>query len=109
VADAGKTTYKSTEAETKAIQATLGKFLPKTAAEVAAAATDLGYKSLPLGVDTAYTLVKGADTPDTPNGYKGRMGLYEVFDVSEKIQGLIMKQATSSEIEKAAEAEGMVN
>ena len=34
--------------------------------------------------------------------------MYEVFDVSETIQGLIMKQATSTEIEHAAQAEGMI-
>ena len=35
--------------------------------------------------------------------------MYEVFEVSEAIQGLIMKRSTSSEIAKVAEAEGMVN
>lgn len=109
VAEAGHQTYRSSEAETKAIQATLGKFLPQSADQMPAVAADLGYKSLPLSTDTAYTLSKGVDTPDTPGGFKGRMGLYEVFEVSDAIQGLIMKRATSSEIEKAAEAEGMIN
>ena len=75
---------------------------------MAAAAEDLGYKSLPLANQTAYTLVKGTDTPETPGGYKGRMGLFEVFEVSESIQGLIMKQSTSGEIEKVAQANGMI-
>lgn len=109
IADEGKQTYKSSAPETAAIQATLGKLLPQAAAQVPSVSAELGYKSLPLGTDTAYTLSKGADTPDTPGGYRGRMGLYEVFEVSEAIQGLIMKRATSSEIEKAAEAEGMIN
>jgi type IV pilus assembly protein PilB len=109
IADEGKQTYKSTAPETAAIQATLGKFLPQTAAQVAAVSADFGYKSLPLSTDTAYTLSKGVDSPDTPGGYKGRMGLYEVFEVSEAIQGLIMKRATSSQIAKEAESEGMIN
>jgi type IV pilus assembly protein PilB len=109
VADDGKQTYKSSATETAAVQETLGKLLPPSADKMPAVAADLGYKSLPLSTDTAYTLTKGVDTPDTPGGYRGRMGLYEVFDVSEAIQGLIMKRATSSEIEKAAEAEGMIN
>ena len=104
-----KETYQSTESETEAVKATLDKFLPKSDAEIEAAAKDMGYKSLPLIDQTAYTLSKGLDSPDTPGGYKGRMGLYEVFEVSEAIQGLIMKRATSSEIEKAAQKEGMVN
>ena len=37
------------------------------------------------------------------------MGLYEVFEVSEAIQALIMKRASSGEIEKAAQAQGMIN
>jgi type IV pilus assembly protein PilB len=106
--DGGKQTYQSTEAETVAIQSTLGHLLPETEADVAKSAEDLGYKSLPLKSQTAYTLTKGTDTSDTPLGYKGRMGLYEVFEISEAIQALIMKEATSNEIEKAAKREGMI-
>jgi type IV pilus assembly protein PilB len=109
IADNVKQTYESTPPEAMAVQTALAGLLPKTEAEKAAAAKDLGYKSLPLYNQNAYTLAKGTDTPDTPNGYKGRMGLYEVFNVSENIQGLIMKRSTSAEIEKAAIAEGMVN
>ena len=36
------------------------------------------------------------------------MGLYEVFDINEAIQNLILKRATSAEIQKAAVANGMV-
>jgi len=109
VADAGKQTYQSSPAETEAIKQTIGNLLPADASQLAAVAQDLGYKSLPLRSQTAYTLAKGADTSDTPGGYQGRMGLYEVFDVSEAIQALIMQRATSTQIEKAAEAEGMIN
>jgi type IV pilus assembly protein PilB len=104
----GSQAYTSTEAETATIESTLGSLLPLTADQVAAVSTDLGYKSLPLAHQTAYTLTKGTDSPDTPGGYRGRMGLYEVFEITETIQALIMKQATSSQIEHAAQAEGMV-
>jgi type IV pilus assembly protein PilB len=109
IADEGRQSYKSSAAETEAIKATIGHLLPPSSDKMAAAAADLGYKSLPLANETAYTLSKGTDSPDYPGGFKGRMGLYEVFEVSEAIQGLIMKRATSTEIEKAAQAEGMVN
>ena len=109
IADTGKQEYQSNEAETAAIKATVGHLLPKTEADIKKMSEDMGYKSLPLQSQTAYTLAKGTDSTETPGGYKGRMGLYEVFEVSEAIQALIMKQATSSEIEKAAQAEGMVN
>ncbi len=108
VAETGKQTYQSSAAETQAIQDTIGALLPTSPDQVTAIAQDLGYKSLPLAGQTAYTLTKGTDTPDTPGGYRGRMGLYEVFEITDAIQGLIMKQATSSEIEKAAQAEGMI-
>ena len=45
---------------------------------------------------------------DTPDGYKGRLGLYEVFNVTDEIQQLILKRATSSEIQKVAVQQGMV-
>lgn len=108
IADTGKQTYQSTTAEAEAVQTALGTLLPKTAEEVAKASEDLGYKSLPLYNQTAYTLAKGTDTADTPAGYKGRMGLYEVFEISETIQNLIMKRASSTEIEKEAIKEGMI-
>jgi type IV pilus assembly protein PilB len=109
IADTGKTTYQSTPAETKAIQQTLGGLLPATPEQVPSFAADLGYKSLPLRNQTAYTLSRGTDSPETPGGFRGRMGLYEVFEVTEAIQALIMKRATTSEIERAALTEGMVN
>lgn len=99
---------KSTELETKSIHETLGAILPKTKEEVARVSEDLGYKDLPLSTQTAYTLVKGKDSPRAPGGYKGRVGLYEVMDISEAIQGLVVKRATSAEIQRQAVAEGMI-
>jgi len=103
-----KEEYKSSPAETAAINDTVGQLLPEKAEDVAKVAADLGYKSLPLRGQNAYTLFKGKDSPDAPGGYKGRMGLYEVFDINEDIQNLILKRATSVEIQKAAVAKGMV-
>jgi type IV pilus assembly protein PilB len=100
--------YQSTAAETTAIKEALGGMLPKDAAQMPEVAKDLGYESLPLATDSAYTLTKGKDSPGSPGGYKGRMGLYEVFEVSEEIQQLILKRSTSSEIQAQAEKEGMV-
>lgn len=101
-------TYQSTPIETQNILATVGHLLPKTPADVAKVSQDLGYKDLPLAGQNAYTLVKGKDTPATPKGYSGRAGLYEVMDVTETIQQLIVGHATSSQIQKQAVAEGMI-
>ncbi len=107
--DTGVQTYQSSPPEAEAIQQTIGNLLPTSADQVEAVSKELGYKSLPLANQTAYTLSKGTDSPDAPGGYRGRMGLYEVFEVSEAIQELIMKRATSNQIQKAAQAEGMIN
>ena len=104
----GGETYSSNKAETQAVHENIGKLLPKTKADVPKIAADLGYRSLPLAGQNAYTLVKGKITPDNPTGYQGRMGLYEVFEVTEEIQDLIIKHTTSSIIQKAAISEGMV-
>lgn len=101
-------TYKSSELETKSIHDTIGHLLPKTKADQHRISADLGYKDLPLAGQKAYTLVKGKDTPQTPGGYKGRAGLYEVMEVTEQIQDLIIKHATSAEIQRMAITQGMI-
>jgi len=42
------------------------------------------------------------------DGYKGRVGIHEVFKMSSAIKELIMKGATSEDIEKQAKSEGMM-
>ena len=101
-------TYNSTPIETQNILTTVGHLLPQTKDVVAQVSEDLGYKDLPLANQSAYTLVKGKDTPQTPRGYSGRAGLYEVMDVTEEIQNMIIKRSTSAEIQKVAVAQGMV-
>jgi type IV pilus assembly protein PilB len=104
----GGEAYKSGQVETEAIHSVVGSLLPKTPEETDKVAIDLGYKTLPLATQNAYTLAKGKVTPDNPTGYSGRMGLYEVFEVTEKIQDLIIKHSTSSAIQRAAQEQGMV-
>ena len=104
-----KTKYQSSPAETQAIHTSLAGLLPEAEADRQKISQDLGYENLPLKGQNAYTLFKGTEGPDTPGGYQGRMGLYEVFEVTEAIQQLILKRATSSEIQTAAEkGQGMV-
>jgi type IV pilus assembly protein PilB len=103
-----KTPYQSSTVETEAIHLTLGNLLPKTSAEVEQVSKDLGYDNLPLANQNAYTLYKGVETPNDPGGYRGRAGLYEVFEVTEQIQDLIIKRSTSAEIQKVAKAQGMI-
>jgi type IV pilus assembly protein PilB len=103
-----KETYQSDNVEATAIHETIGELLPKNDEERKKVSDDLGYENLPLSGQNAYTLTRGIDTPQTPKGFKGRMGIYEAFEVSTKIQDLILKRATTSEIQRAAQAEGMI-
>ena len=105
---AKRNTYQSSPLETQSIIETVGHLLPKTPDEVERVSADLGYKNLPLANQKSYTLVKGRDTPQTPGGYKGRAGLYEVMEVTEEIQQLIIKHATSHEVQKVAMTQGMI-
>lgn len=100
--------YQSSPIETQNILSTVGHLLPKTPADVARVSQDLGYKDLPLAGQSAYTLVRGIDTPQTPHGYSGRSGIYEVMDVNADIQKLIVAHATSSEIQRVAISQGMI-
>jgi len=101
-------TYQSNPIETQNIMATIGHLLPKTKEDVARVSQDLGYKDLPLAGQSAYTLVRGIDTPQTPHGYSGRAGIYEVMDVNPDIQQLIVNKAASSEIQRLAVSQGMI-
>jgi type IV pilus assembly protein PilB len=95
-------------ADITSINATVGQMLPRDAASVKSTSDDLGYENLPIIGQNAYTLYQGRDRPESPGGYKGRMGLYEVFNITEEIQNLIIGQSTSGEIQKMAIQQGMV-
>jgi len=101
-------TYQSSPIETQSILATVGHLLPKTKEEVAKVSADLGYKDLPLAGQSAYTLVRGIDSPQSPHGYSGRAGIYEVMDVNQEIQKLIINRASSAEIQRVAVSQGMI-
>ena len=45
------------------------------------------------------------DGPDSPGGFSGRIGLYEVFELTEQVQELILKRSTSNVIQKAVQLE----
>lgn len=54
-------------------------------------------------------LYKGkGDAEDGSTGYQGRVGIFEVMPVTEKISHLIFQRAPASEIEKQAREEGMI-
>lgn len=51
---------------------------------------------------------KPKSSADCPEGYKGRIGIYEVLPITETIKDLIVKEATSDQIQAQAQKEGMI-
>jgi type IV pilus assembly protein PilB len=99
--------YSSSPTETAAILNTVGRLLPKTHEDISKYEKALDY-NLPLVNQKEYTLVKGKDSPGSPGGYRGRIGIFEAFEITPNIQNLILERATSSQIEQIARKEGMV-
>ena len=104
--------YKSSVAEMASIRSTLEGILPSKNAsgeELRKFEERAGYTDLPHIDDEGYTLQRGKPNKHSPLGtFKGRIGLYEAFGVSEKIQELIVKRSTSSVIQAQAQKEGMI-
>ena len=76
---------------------------PKIVAEMK---KELGNLWQPTGEVKLY---KGKGDPECGNsGYYGRIGIFEVLPVTEKIGKLILERASASDINKAAREEGMI-
>lgn len=53
---------------------------------------------------------KGKGDPDCSNsGYYGRVGIFEVLPVTEKISKLILERASAAEIDAQGKEEGMIS
>ena len=104
-------TYTSTTAEADLIKKTIGHILPlsTTAGNDRQKINDrLGYNNLPDADQANYRLYRAVNPENPDVAYQGRTGLYEAFEVSPKIQQMIVKRATADEIEGQAVKEGMV-
>lgn len=51
---------------------------------------------------------KPKQSEQCPDGYKGRIGIHEVLEMSDTIRSLVMKNTTADDIERQARAEGML-
>ena len=66
-------------------------------------------KILPLKADwSSLEFYRPGKSENCPDGYKGRIGIYEVLELSETIKDLIIKEATSGQIEEQAKKEGLL-
>jgi type IV pilus assembly protein PilB len=103
-----KAQYETTETETKAILAALGDVLPKTKADLDKVKKDVGYETVPSADQRSFTLYRPVGCKGCVNGYKGRIGIYEVFAMTSGMEKLLLSRATTNEVQKQASSEGML-
>ncbi|MGC9456472.1 MAG: type IV-A pilus assembly ATPase PilB [Halothiobacillaceae bacterium] len=60
-------------------------------------------------LDEGFTLYKPVGCDQCTNGYKGRVGVYQVMPVSEEMGRLIMKGCTSLDLAEQADKEGVAD
>lgn len=100
--------YQSTDAETEAIKQNLASVLAKTKADQGKTKDHTGFENLPLLTENAYTLYKAVGCSECSDGFKGRMGIYELFAVDEEMEKLITKDTTTTIIHNQAVKKGMI-
>ena len=66
---------------------------------------DAGYKAEDL--DGTWTPYKPVGCSACNNGYKGRVGIYQVMPISEEIQRIILRNGSALDIAKQASVEGV--
>ncbi|MEI8073058.1 MAG: GspE/PulE family protein [Candidatus Saccharibacteria bacterium] len=108
VCDNCKKQYPASEAAVKMINSIVGKVLAQTQQDLPAVNKETGYDNLPIYSQNAYTLYKGEGCDQCQDGYKGRTGIYEVFEMNSNIEKLLLEKATTSKIARQAQADGMI-
>ncbi len=68
---------------------------------------DLDFLNLPHDYFEGTDLRQGQGCGDCSEGYRGRVGIFEIFRVTEEIQHLIYEQATTGEVRNKARELGM--
>ena len=66
---------------------------------------DAGYQEEEL--DGSWTPYKPVGCSECNNGYKGRVGIYQVMPISEAMQEIILKDGSALEIANQARKEGV--
>lgn len=108
VCDNCKAPYKASESAVLMINRKLKNVLPKNATDVKQKEEELGYSGLPLYNEKAYTLYKGTGCEQCVDGYKGRTGIYEVFEMNDAVEKLLVGRATTTAIQEQAQKDGML-
>lgn len=100
-----KKPYNATPAQIEAINQSVGRILPKNNTE----ALSLGYENILTNTKEGFTLFEAKGCDECNNtGFMGRIGVYEAFEISPEIEKLVVRHATSSEVQRQAINEGMI-
>lgn len=108
ICDNCKEEYIATPALSRAIKESLKDILPSKDDDQKKT-TDLGFENLPFREEEKFKLYRGKGCESCKNtGFWGRIGVYEVFTISQKIEDLVIARASASDIQAEAISEGMV-
>jgi type IV pilus assembly protein PilB len=97
----------ASSSENESINSTVGSLLPQNEGALTNVISDLGYAKLPIYSDQ-YTLQSGVKSDNAPDGFKGRIGIFEAMNITPEIQDLVTQHSTSAKIEQTAVAQGMI-
>jgi type IV pilus assembly protein PilB len=103
-----KEEYDTSEAETKSVISTVGDVLPKNKEELEKVSKDLGYDDIPLADQKSFKMFKAVGCKECVKGYRGRIGIYEVFAMTDSMEKLLLQHSTTSDVQKQAQADGML-
>ena len=105
-----KSSYEASKTEIEAIKDALKNLLPnKNDSKAKEKFSYLGFQNLPFLDDQKITLYKGKGCDECRNtGYSGRIGIFEVFKITEEMGKLLLQHATSNHVEEQAVSQGMV-
>jgi type IV pilus assembly protein PilB len=87
---------------------TLGEVLPKSESDMKKSGEDIGYDILPLAGKESYTMYKAVGCKACSKGYKGRVGIYEVFGKTTDMERLLSQHATTTDVQNQAQKDGML-
>ncbi|MDR1300730.1 MAG: GspE/PulE family protein [Candidatus Nomurabacteria bacterium] len=99
--------YEANKNENDSINNTIGQLLPQNEAAMVNAVSDLGYSNLPVYSDK-YNLQRGIKTEAAPDGFRGRLGIFEAMNITPEVQDLVVNHSTNIKIEQLAVEQGMI-
>jgi type IV pilus assembly protein PilB len=103
-----KQTVQSNEAQTKSIMTTLGDILPRNKGDVEKVKKDIGYDLVPTADQKSFAMYKAVGCRECVKGYKGRIGIYEVFSMTPEMEKLLLGHSTTTEVQIQAAKDGML-